>query len=289
MIAGFQTASARVNGQDIFYAMAGDGPAVLLLHGFPQTHAMWHAVAPVLAKQFTVVVADLRGYGQSSKPEGTAPYSFRHMATDQLALMVSLGFNQFHLMGHDRGGRTAHRLALDAPEAVHSLTVMDIVPTHLLLDELSKDVAAAYYHWFFLAQPSPFPEALIGHDPDAYFESCLLGWGAATRADFDPAALAAYRQAWRDPDTIRGMCADYRATLQFDFDLDAADLSRQVTAPALVLYGAQGAMAQAYDIPRTWQTRLAQMQARPIQGGHFFIDQNPGATADALLAFLTGV
>ncbi len=262
---------------------------MLLLHGFPQTHAMWHAVAPVLARQFTVVAADLRGYGQSSKPEGTEPYSFRHMAADQLALMASLGFRQFHVVGHDRGGRTAHRLALDAPEALQSLTVMDIVPTHLLLDELSKDVAAAYYHWFFLAQPAPFPETLIGHDPDTYFESCLLGWGAARLADFDPAALDAYRQAWREPDTIRGMCADYRATLQLDFDLDAADLSQQVTAPALVLYGAQGAMAQAYDIPRTWQPRLTQVQARPIQGGHFFIDQNPGATADALLAFLTGV
>ena len=285
MIDGFEAGLAEVNGQRIAYAKAGSGPPLLLLHGFPQTHVMWHGVAPDLAKTFTVVAADLRGYGASSKPPGTEPYGFRHMAADQIALMRHLGFDRFHLAGHDRGGRVAHRMALDHPQAVLSLTVMDIVPTHLLLDRLNRQVAKAYYHWFFLAQPYPFPEAMIGRDPDAYFESCLLGWGGAKLGDFAAPALAAYRDAWRDPETIRGMCADYRATVEFDFDLDAGDLHRQVTCPALVLYGADGAMAKAYDIPSTWSERLAKMQAQAVPGGHFFVDQSPKETIRAMRAF----
>ncbi|WP_299864639.1 alpha/beta fold hydrolase [uncultured Roseobacter sp.] len=280
---------AQVNGQDICYAIQGSGPPVLLLHGFPQTHVMWRPVANVLAARFTVINPDLRGYGNSSKPQGTENYSFRHMAQDQIALMRHLGFDSFHLVGHDRGGRVAHRLALDAPERVRSLTVMDIVPTHLLLDQLTRQVAKAYYHWFFLAQPYPFPETMIGHDPDSYFESCLLGWGAAKLSDFEPEALAAYRTAWRDPEAIRGMCADYRAALEHDFDLDAQDLPRQVTCPALVLFGGQGAMAKAYDVPATWQGRLSNMQAKAIPGGHFFVDQSPRETAEALMRFLTDI
>ncbi|MFK7881058.1 alpha/beta fold hydrolase [Roseobacter sp.] len=278
---------ADVNGQRICYLSWGSGPPLLLMHGFPQTHMLWHRVGPLLSRHFTVVASDLRGYGESSKPQGTENYSFRHMAQDQSALMQHLGFTQFHVVGHDRGGRVAHRLALDAPEQVQSLSVMDIVPTHLLLDQLSQQVATAYYHWFFLAQPAPFPETMIAHDPDRYFESCLLGWGAAQLSDFDPEALAAYRTAWRDPDAIRGMCADYRAALQYDFDLDAQDLGRRVTCPSLVLYGADGAMARAFDVPATWQPRLSDMQASGIPGGHFFIDQSPEQTAQALLDFLT--
>jgi haloacetate dehalogenase len=289
MIDGFRDGVAAVNGQTISYSTGGSGPALLLLHGFPQTRMMWHAVAPRLAEHFTVVVADLRGYGASSKPPGAEPYRFRHMAADQRALMQHLGHARFHLVGHDRGGRTAHRLALDAPDAVRSLTVMDIVPTHLLLDQLTRGVAQAYYHWFFLAQPAPFPETMIGHDPDAYFESCLLGWGSARLSDFDPGALSAYRAAWRDPETIRGMCADYRAALRYDFDDDAADLGTQVRCPSLVLFGADGAMAQAYDVPATWADRLADMRNEGIPGGHFFIDQAPDPTADALLRFLRAV
>lgn len=286
MIPGFDSATAEVNGQRIAYAKGGSGPPLLLLHGFPQTHMMWHAVAPEFAGHFTVVAADLRGYGASSKPDGTERYSFRHMAADQHALMRHLGFERYHLAGHDRGARVAHRLALDYPQAVASLTVMDIVPTHLLLDQLTRQVAQAYYHWFFLAQPYPFPETLIGRDPDGYFESCLLGWGAAKLADFDPLALAAYRRAWRDPEAIRGMCADYRAALAYDFDLDAADLHRRVTCPALVLYGAEGAMAQAYDFAAAWKDRLDVMEVLGIQGGHFFVDQAPDDTAAALRRFL---
>lgn len=288
-IPGFETATATVNGQQIAYAHGGAGPPVLLLHGFPQTHMMWHAVAPVLAERFTVIAADLRGYGASSTPEGTEAYSFRHMAADQRALMAHLGFERFHLVGHDRGGRTAHRLALDAPDAVASLTVMDIVPTHLLLNDLTRAVAQAYYHWFFLAQPHPFPETMIGHDPDTYFESCLTGWGSASLADFDPDALEVYRAAWRQPDVIRGMCADYRAALAHDFDLDAADLAQRVPCPSLVMYGADGAMAKSYDVPATWADRLSDMRSAAVPGGHFFIDQHPNETAAALMAFLDSI
>ncbi|MFC6637924.1 alpha/beta fold hydrolase [Sulfitobacter sp. JBTF-M27] len=286
ILQGFEPGLAEVNGQRIAYAKGGNGPALLLLHGFPQTHAMWHAVAPLLASRFTVVASDLRGYGDSSKPEGTENYSFRHMAGDQQALMQHLGFETFHLVGHDRGARTAHRLALDHASAVQSLIVMDIVPTHLLLDDLNRHVARAYYHWFFLAQPAPFPETMIGHDPDTYFESCLTGWGSTALTDFDPDALDAYRTAWRSPDAIRGMCADYRAALDVDFDLDAADLGKRVTCPALVIYGADGPMGLAYDVPSTWSDRLENMQSLGVPGGHFFVDEYPEETARALLDFL---
>jgi len=273
------------DGITIAYDISGKGPPVLLLHGFPQTRAMWHAIAPTLAQDFTVVTADLRGYGASTKPPRMKDMSFRHMAADQRALMTHLDFDHFHLVGHDRGARTAHRMALDHPEAVRSLTLMDIVPTHLLLDALSKEVARAYYHWFFLAQPAPFPETLIGHDPDAYFESCLAGWGGGMD-QFDDAALAAYQTSWRDPECIRTMCNDYRATIDVDFALDAADLGRKVSAPALVLYGADGIMGRAYDVPATWADRLTTMQADGLPGGHFFPDTHPAETARALQQFL---
>lgn len=289
-IPGFADATARVNDQSIAYSRAGDGPPVLLLHGFPQTRAMWRGIAPVLARRFTVIAADLRGYGDSSRPDGVAAYSFRNMAADQTALMASLGFERFHLVGHDRGARTAHRLALDAPDAVASLTLMDIVPTHLLLADLTASVAKAYYHWFFMAQPAPFPETLIGHDPDYYYESCLLGWGGAALTDFDPQALAAYRQSWRRRETIAAMCNDYRAAIEVDFADDAADLNRRVTCPALVLHGGDGAMARAYDVPATWSDRLSDIRASAaLPGGHFFADLRPVETAAALRGFLAAL
>lgn len=284
---GFADGVAQVNGVEIAYSIGGAGPAVLLLHGFPQTRAMWGAIAPVLAQRFTVVCADLRGYGGSSKPAEVAAYSFRAMAADQVALMTHLGLGAFHAVGHDRGARTVHRMGLDHPGVLRSVTMMDIVPTHLLLDQLSQQVAKSYYHWFFLAQPAPFPERMIAVDPDYFFESCLLGWGASRLEDFDPRHLAAYRAAWRDPDTIRGMCNDYRAALQVDFALDDADLDRQIDCPALILYGADGAMARAYDVPGTWQARCSDLHEAGIRGGHFFPDTAPVQTADAIMRFLS--
>lgn len=273
------------DGQTIAYDVQGGGPPLLLLHGFPQTRAMWARIAPLLSDRFTVVTADLRGYGDSSKPSQMPGMSFRAMAADMLALMRHLGHDRFHLAGHDRGARCAHRLALDAPDAVLSLVVMDIVPTLHLLETLTHPVARAYYHWFFLAQPAPFPETLISYDPDGYFESCLLGFGKATLADFDSTMLEAYRRAWRDPATIHAMCNDYRAAIDIDIIDDRADLHRKVGCPTLVLYGADGAMARALDVPATWRDRLTKMQSSAIAGGHFFPDQSPAATAQAIATF----
>lgn len=289
VIDGFDDALAEVNGQSIAYSRAGAGPPVLLLHGFPQMRAMWRGIAPALAGQFTVIAADLRGYGDSSKPEGVKNYSFREMAADQAALMTSLGFERFHLVGHDRGARTAHRLALDHTDRVTSLTLMDIIPTHLLVTQLKSEVAQAYYHWFFLAQPERFPETMIGQDPDYYYEHCLEGWDTGTLDDFDPEALLYYRQSWRWPDTIRAMCDDYRAALEIDVLHDALDLHRTVPCPALVLYGRDGAMDRHYDVPATWADRLSDGRSNPMPGGHFFPDLHPRETTQALLQFLTAL
>lgn len=287
MIPGFTDHSIAPQGIDIAYSVAGTGPPLLRLHGFPQTRAMWAHVAPALAATYSVIAPDLRGYGQSGKPAGMDNYSFRAMGADLFALMDHLGHERFAIAAHDRGARVAHRMALDTPDRLTRLCLMDIIPTHTLLGELRMDVAQAYYHWFFLAQPAPFPETLIGHDPDAYFESCLLGWGGAQLTDFDSTQLAAYRAAWHGPDTIRAMCDDYRATLAHDFADDTADLGARIPCPTLILYGASGAMAKAYDVPATWAPKCAQMQAKAIPGGHFFIDTAPEATTAALAAFFT--
>lgn len=286
-IPGFTDGLAAVNGQQIAYSTDGDGPPVLLLHGFPQTRALWAVIAPILARTHRVVAADLRGYGGSSKPAEMEAYSFREMGGDMAALMTALGHDTFDLIGHDRGARTAHRMALDHPDRIASLQLMDIVPTHLLLDDLQRDTALSYYHWFFLAQPAPFPERLIGSDPDYFFETCLLGWGAARIEDFAPDQMQAYRAAWRDPDAIRGMCNDYRAAIHVDMALDAQDLDRRITCPTHILWGADGAMGQQYDVPATWADRCAAPpRATPMPGGHFFPDTAPQDTAQALLEFL---
>ncbi|MFP7673258.1 alpha/beta fold hydrolase [Marivita sp. S0852] len=276
----------NTNSQTIAYEVTGTGPPLLLLHGFPQTRAMWRPMVPGLAEQFTVVSADLRGYGDSTKPTSVQDMSFRLMGADMVNLMTALGHPHFHLAGHDRGARTAHRIALDHPNAVDSLTVMDIVPTEYLLSNMTTRIAQAYYHWLFLAQPYPFPETLIGHDPDAYFERCLLGFGKASLDQFDPHLLTLYRTAWRRPDTIRAMCHDYRAALEIDWGDDAADLDRRVTCPTLVLYGQDGAMARLLDVPARWADRVSNLTSKPMPGGHFFPDQVPTETQGALLEFL---
>lgn len=292
MFEGFAVGRTEVEGGlEIAWVAGGEGEPVLLLHGFPQTHALWARVAPVLAaKGYRVIAADLRGYGASSKPplsEDHASHSFRTMGRDMGRLMSELGHERFHLVGHDRGGRVAHRMALDQPERVATATVMDIVPTHTILTALRREVATAYWHWTFLAQPAPFPERLIGTNPDYFFETCLLGWGAARIEDFDAEQLEAYRSAWRDPDAIAGMCNDYRAALTADLSDDGADLGRRITAPTLVLYGRDGAMGRLYDVPGTWAEKCEMMRAEAMPGGHFFVDERPGDVAERLLAFLS--
>ncbi len=291
MFEGFARRTVEVDGGiSIACVSAGSGPPVLLLHGFPQTYAMWARIAPRIAEAgHSVVCADLRGYGDSSKPRSLpdrSNYSFRAMAEDQVRLMGALGYDRFHVIGHDRGGRTAHRMALDHAQAVRTVAVLDIVPTWAMFMETNRKVASAYWHWYFLSQPEPLPERLIGADPDFFYETCLAGLGVAGLKDFDAEQLAEYRRAWRDPDMIHGSCSDYRAAASIDLDHDAADLDYKVEAPMLVFYGANGLMAKLFDIPAEWRKRAAQLRAASLSGGHFFPDLMPRGTAEVLIGFL---
>ena len=291
MFEGFTKKIAGVAGTDIAYVIGGSGPPLLLLHGYPQCKAMWARVAPQLAQQYTVVCADLRGYGDSAKPHcrpDRSNYAFRAMAADQIGLMRQLGFQRFHVIGHDRGGRTGYRLSLDHPDAVISLTLMDIVPTYAMFMETNRKVAGAYWHWYFLSLPEPFPERLIGNDPDFFFETCLVGWGDTKLSDFDADMMAEYRRAWRDPKMIHGSCSDYRAAASVDLEHDAADIDRKVACPTLVLYGARGPMGQLFDIPAEWRKRCASVTDASLPGGHFFVDQFAAQTAELLAGFLVG-
>ena len=289
MFDGFTRQRVTVDGTDIACVVGGSGPPVLLLHGFPQNMAMWARVAPQLARQFTVVCADLRGYGDSAKPQclpDRSNYSFRAMAADQRGLMRRLGFERFHLVGHDRGGRTGHRLALDRPDAVLSLTVMDIVPTYAMFMDTTRKVAGSYWHWYFLSQPEPFPERIIGNDPDFFYETCLVGWGATNISDFDPDMIFEYRRAWRDPGMIHGSCSDYRAAASIDLEHDTADIDKRVECPVLAFYGAAGQMARLFDIPAEWRKRCVDLSTSSLRGGHFFVDQFPRDVARTLIDFL---
>ncbi|MGA3306025.1 MAG: alpha/beta hydrolase [Stellaceae bacterium] len=289
MFEGFARKSIPIGEITINCVVGGDGPPLLLLHGFPQNLAEWARVAPLLAKRFTVVCADLRGYGDSFKPKclpDKSNYAFRAMAADQVALMDRLGFTRFHVVGHDRGGRTAHRMALDHPAAVLSLAVLDIVPTYAMFMETNRHVAGAYWHWYFLSQPEPFPERLIGNDPDFFYETCLVGWGAARVEDFDKEMLADYRRCWRDKAMIHGSCSDYRAGASIDLEHAQADWGRRVECPALAFWGAKGLMHKLFDIEAQWRRRCANLKTASLPGGHFFIDQFPDETARILADFL---
>jgi haloacetate dehalogenase len=290
MFEGFRQCRAQIDGTEIAFVIAGSGPPALLLHGFPQNKAMWARVAPLLTDRWTVVCADLRGYGDSAKPK-CAPdrsnYAFRTMAADQVGLMRHLGFQRFHVVGHDRGGRIGHRMALDHSDAIRTLTVMDIVPTYTMFMETNRKVAGAYWHWYFLSQPEPFPESMIGNDPDFFYETCLTGWGAAKISDFDREMLADYRRAWRDPGMIHGSCSDYRAAASIDLEHDAADIERKIVCPTLVFYGSTGQMARLFDIPAEWRKFCSNVSEAALPGGHFFVDHLPEQTAEILAEFLS--
>ena len=291
MFDGFELSRARVNGVDINFRVKNNNNAsenaILFLHGFPQTHAMWAGIADKLPESYPIICSDLRGYGNSEKPRGAENFSFRHMAEDQFQLMSHLGFEKFHIVGHDRGGRVAHRMALDDTDRIKTITLMDIVPTELLLSELTTQVAQSYYHWLFLAQPSPLPEKLISADPDYFYESCLLGWGAASLDGFEREKLSQYRKSWNNLDTIRAMCDDYRAAIHFDWDLDKKDQNRCLGVPACVMWGKTGAMAKHYDVPATWRKNFSNIEKKPMNGGHFFPDQYPRETVSALASFIS--
>ncbi len=280
-------------GVQIACVIGGSGPPILMLHGYPQTKEMWAYVAADLAKDHTVVAADLRGYGASSKPSADAhgnPYTFRDMANDAAAMMTQLGHEAFHLVTHDRGSRVGHRFALDHGDRLLSLTLMDIIPTVDVWDNMDAELAHAYWHWPFLAQPAPFPEDRITADPDGHFHYCLESWGKAKLSEFHPDQLAAYQEAWRDPAMIWGSTADYRAGYFIDPQHDADDAGKQIACPTLVLYGAAGVMGRKFDVGALWRPLIAgPMTVEAIPGGHFFIDQHPNETQAALRAFLAGI
>ncbi|MDQ3361694.1 MAG: alpha/beta hydrolase [Actinomycetota bacterium] len=292
MFENFERVRVEAGGAEINLVRGGEGPPVLLLHGYPQTHSMWHEVAPRLAENFTVVAADLRGYGDSSKPfssEDHATYSKRAMAADQVQVMESLGFPSFAVVGHDRGGRVGHRMALDHPDRVTRLAVLDIVPTRHVYATVGKDLATAYYHWFFFIQPYDLPETLIGADPGYYLRKKLGGWG--TKLDtFAPEALAEYERCFSDPATIHASCEDYRAAASIDLVHDDADRGegRKVACPLLALWGGQGVMERLYDVEDVWREYAWDVRGGPIDAGHFLAEERPGETARELANFLEG-
>jgi haloacetate dehalogenase len=268
----------------------GSGPPLLMLHGNPQTHAMWHAVAPALARRFTVVCPDLRGYGGSFKPDATAdhaPYAKRAMAQDVVAVMQHLGHPRFLVASHDRGARVAHRLALDHPERVLRLAVLDIVPTIEHFERTDMQFALGYYHWFWLAQPHPFPETLINAAPDAWFAAHTSR--EPRSADFfHPEALADYMAAVHDPNMIRGMCEDYRAAANIDLlhDREFRAAGRKVQCPMLVLWGAKGKIAQWYEPLQIWRPYCAaEVTGGALPTGHYLAEEAPQALLERFEAF----
>ena len=286
---GFRVLDVPTPEVTIRACVGGAGPPLLLLHGYPQTHAIWHAVAARLRDRFTLVCADLRGYGASGKPpsdETHAPYSKRAMAGDMPALMSSLGFERFGVAGHDRGGRVAHRLAIDHPGRVERLAVLDIAPTREMYRDTREAFARAYCHWFFLIQPAPFPERMIGADPDAYWlKKC--GSGSAGLRPFDPRALDEYLRCFRDPAVIHASCEDYRAAASIDIAHDDADGALKLAMPLLALWGEQGTVHACFDVPALWRERAADVRGRPLPGGHYLAEELPGDVAEELVAFFS--
>ena len=267
----------------------GAGPPLLLLHGYPQTGYMWHKIAPRLAEDFTVVVADLRGYGDSDKPtssEDHAVYSKRAMAADMMAVMMALGHSQFFIAGHDRGGRVAHRLARDYPQAVTKLAVLDIAPTAMMYDTTDMHFATSYYHWFFLIQPAPFPETLIGSDPKFFLESKMQHWGK-DRSAITNDAFDEYLRCFSNPDTIHASCEDYRASASIDLEHDAADVGLKLDIPLLVLWGATAMVGNKYDMLCAWQEVATDVTGFAVPGGHYLPEESPDETYQALLDFFT--
>ena len=284
MFEGFELSMVDTGEATLRVRHGGSGPAVLLLHGHPQTHVMWHAVAPLLAERFTVVCPDLRGYGDSSKPETTPdhePYSKRAMARDLVELMRILGFETFSLAGHDRGGRVAYRLALDHPERVEKLAVLDIVTTADAWRGADMDFGMTNFHWFFLAQPAPLPEKMVGAAIDEFFFR-------GSRAVFAPEALEDYLRCLRNPGTIHAFCEDYRAGATIDRDLDEHDRGkRRIQCPVLVLWGGQDEVERWYDVIEVWRQWADDVRGKPIDAGHYLAEEAPEATFKALRAFFS--
>ena len=284
---GFKELQQETSGATINFVIGGEGPGLLLLHGSPQTHTMWRKVAPSLSKQFTVVIPDLRGYGDSSKPqdgENHSGYSKRAMAQDQVELMKSLGFNKFPVVGHDRGGRVAHRLALDHEDIVQKVVVLDIVPTYKLFHPVTKEFATVYFHWFFLIQPAPFPETLIGNNVEFYLKARTFN--RVPTGAIDSRVFAEYLRCFREPTAVHANCEDYRAAASIDLEHDAADLDKKIACPVLALWAEQGAMHPLYNVLDTWRERASNVSGKPLPGGHFLPEESPQAVLEELQKFL---
>jgi haloacetate dehalogenase len=283
---GFKTQTAKTSGATINFVTAGSGPPLLLLHGYPETHLMWRKVAPQLAKKFTVVAADLRGYGDSSKPMGGADhadYSKRAMAQDQVDVMKSLGHERFFVVGHDRGGRVAHRMAIDHPDNVQKLAVLDIVPTYKIYHSVTKELATSNFHWFLLAQPSPLPETLIGNSAEYWLKT---RFNALPPNAIDKEAFAEYLRTFRMPETIHATCEDYRAGASIDLTHDDADLQRKVSCPVLALWAEKGAMHRQFNVLDTWKERASNVTGKPLPSSHFIAEEIPEMLLAELNKFL---
>lgn len=281
---GFKAAKIETSGAVINVVSAGQGPPLLLLHGAPQSLATWYKIAPQLAKDYTVVAADLRGYGDSSKPpdgENHAGHSKRAMAQDGVEVMRHFGFDKFAIVGHDRGGRVAHRMALDHADKLTKVAVIDIVPTYTLYHNVTREFATAYYHWFFFIQPAPFPETLLNNSIDFY-----MGAGNRPIGSPDNAAHAEYVRCFKNPATVHAMCEDYRASASIDLQHDEADLNRKIECPFLTLWGARGAMGRMYDVLAAWRERAANVSGKGLPGGHSLQEEKPEETLAELQAFL---
>jgi haloacetate dehalogenase len=293
---GFETQRIETSGATINAVYGGNrsGSALLLLHGIPETHVLWRKVAPVLARDYFVVMTDLRGYGDSSKPPGGeshSAYSKRAMAQDQVDVMRHLGVARFAVVGHDRGGRAAHRLALDHPEALTKLVILDIVPTYLLYQHVTPEFATIFYHWFLLVQPPPFPETLVQNSAEYYLKSTLLWLGGSKITDplpdwIDPAVFREYLRTFRQPETIHAICEDYRAAASIDLEHDEADLDKKIQCPLLVLWSEKGPFHRMYNVLQTWRERAVHAGGRAMPTGHFLPEQMPRELTREIMTFL---
>lgn len=289
MFAGFQKQQRQVNGLNISYRIGGTGPALLLLHGHPQTHVIWHKVAERLAAEFTVVAADLRGYGDSGRPVADAQhsnYSKREMALDSVELMKSLGFEQFSVLAHDRGARVAHRLALDHPRAVKQIVLLDIAPTLSMYTQTNEAFARAYWHWFFLIRPAPLPESLIEANPELYLRS-VMGSRSAGLQPFTAEAFGEYLRCLQLPGSAQGICEDYRASAGIDLEHDRVDINagNQLTQPLLVLWGAEGTVGRCFDPLTEWQQVATDVRGKALPCGHYIAEQVPELLLEEVLSF----
>lgn len=286
---GFEHRRIRTSGATINLVVGGDGPPVLMLHGYPQTHAMWHKLAPKLAKHYTVVCPDLRGYGDSSKPKGLpdhSNYSKRVMALDMVEVMNKLGHASFHLIGHDRGGRVGHRLARDhGPTVVRTFTILDISPTLKMYESTNMEFARAYYHWFLMLQPPPLPEKMLA--PVVPF-NILAGSGLSAKGlkAYSKAALAEYVRAFSDPRTIHATCEDYRASGGIDLEHDRQDRGRKIDMPVHVLWGARGVVGTQFDCLADWREVAVNVTGRKLDCGHFIPEEAPAETLAEIQQFL---